>query len=144
MGFPLTRILPHTDFSYMYGLVGEFRVTWNISTVPLRQLSCNTVLSRNQNVCKLGSRSSSEWSHAFINPVHSFHISNKPRFILYLCTEPFLELCLSCSVSDSISMVWMLSNYYTRLLVHSVHPAAPVLLTKNGPQGNLICCEEVL
>jgi hypothetical protein len=36
--------------------VGEFRVTWNISTVPLTWFSRNTVFSRNQNARKSGNR----------------------------------------------------------------------------------------
>ena len=37
-------------------------------------------------------------------------------------------------------------NYgrFQQLNLSSVHPMAPVLLTKNGPLGTLICCEEVL
>ena len=40
----------------MYALVGEFRVSWNINTVPLTQFSCNAVFSRNQNARKWGNR----------------------------------------------------------------------------------------
>ena len=42
-------------------LVEEFRVSWNISTIPLTrfcvmQFSCNAVFSRNQNAHKSGNR----------------------------------------------------------------------------------------
>ena len=40
----------------MYALVGEFHVSWNISTVPLMQFLHNAVFSRNQNARKWGNR----------------------------------------------------------------------------------------
>ena len=40
----------------MYALVGEFCISWNISTVPLTRFLCNAVFSRNQNARKSGNR----------------------------------------------------------------------------------------
>ena len=46
----------------MYALVGEFRVSWNISTVPLTRFLHNAVFSRNQNVRKSGNRCTAQYS----------------------------------------------------------------------------------
>ena len=49
----------------MYVLVGEFRVSWNISTVPLTQFSRNMVFSCNQSGCKSGNRCTIVIYHKF-------------------------------------------------------------------------------
>ena len=48
--FPLTWILDNV------ALVGEFSISWNISTVSLTQILRNMVFSRNQNVRNAGNR----------------------------------------------------------------------------------------
>ena len=50
-----TKITNTVSTTTVFGLcrqVGDFGVSRGISTVPLAQISCNTVFSKSQNVCK--------------------------------------------------------------------------------------------
>ena len=53
----------------MYAQVGEFRVSWIISTVPLTRFLRNTVFSRNQNAHTAGNRWTFLYIRYFLAPI---------------------------------------------------------------------------
>ena len=53
-GVPHLHGFHYLGFWLMYVQVGDFRVSRGISTVPLTQISCNTVFFKSQNARKVG------------------------------------------------------------------------------------------
>ena len=65
-------------------------------------------------------------------------VGDRKMYIIFsmVCMTEFFKLCLRCAPPPFVvSGMSVKSGTLTRL---SVHPASPVLLTKNGPHGALI------